>query len=243
MITVKNLTKWYQTGETSFQVLKGIDLEIAQGEFVAVMGPSGSGKSTLLNLLGGLDTPDSGEVSIEGKLIHDLQERERTLFRRKNVGFVFQNYQLLPAMTVEENIAFPMEAEGLPKSVVKATVSSLVKAVHLQGKEGNFPSQLSGGQQQRVSIARALAMKPSVILADEPTGNLDRKTGTEVLDLLLSLQQQERLTIIMVTHDVFSASYADRIIFLRDGVIEMDIKHKGGDKHDVLAGILALLNT
>jgi ABC-type lipoprotein export system ATPase subunit len=243
MITVKNLTKWYQTGETSFQVLKGINLEIAQGEFVAVMGPSGSGKSTLFNLLGGLDTPDSGEVSIGGKSIHDLQERERTLFRRKNVGFVFQNYQLLPAMTVEENIAFPMEAEGLPKSVVKATVSSLVKAVHLQGKEGNFPSQLSGGQQQRVSIARALAMKPSVILADEPTGNLDRKTGTEVLDLLLSLQQQDRLTIIMVTHDVFSASYADRIIFLRDGVIEMDIKHKEGDKHDVLAGILALLNT
>ncbi|USG66579.1 ABC transporter ATP-binding protein [Brevibacillus ruminantium] len=242
MITVKNLTKCYPVGDTSFQVLKGIDLEIAQGEFVAVMGPSGSGKSTFLNLLGGLDTPDSGEVLIEGNPIHDLQERQRTLFRRKHVGFVFQNYQLLPTMTVEENIAFPMEAEGLPKAVIAETVASLVKAVHLQGKEGNFPSQLSGGQQQRVSIARALSMKPRLILADEPTGNLDRRTGTEILDLLLSLQKNEQLTIIMVTHDVFSASYADRIILLKDGVIETDIKQKEGDHHDVLASILAQLN-
>ncbi|ADY24352.1 ABC transporter ATP-binding protein [Bacillus paranthracis] len=242
MIKGQNINKNYLLGESIFPVLRDINLEIPKGEFIAIMGPSGSGKSTLLNLLGGLDTPDEGDIFIDGNTINKLNERKRTLFRRKNVGFIFQNYQLLPNMTVTENIAFPMQAAHLNKNTINERISFLIQAVKLEGKENNFPSQLSGGQQQRVSIARALSMQPKLILADEPTGNLDRKTGTEVLQLLSSLHRNEGLTIVMVTHDILAASYADRIILLRDGIIESDIKTEG-DTDDVMASVLSKLNT
>lgn len=243
MINVRKLTKSYDVGNDTYQVLKGIDLRIEKGEFVTIMGPSGSGKSTLLNLLGGLDKPDSGSVEIGSEDIGSLNEHQRTLFRRKNLGFIFQNYQLLPNMTMEENIAFPMHADRIAKSEIKHTVSDLITAIQLQGKEKNYPSQLSGGQQQRVSIARALTMSPKLVLADEPTGNLDRKMGTEVLRLLSSLHQNQNLTIVMVTHDVYAASYSDRIILLKDGMIELDITQTEGGDVDAMANILTKLNS
>lgn len=242
MIKINKLTKSYDIGNDTYQVLKGIDLTIKKGEFVSIMGPSGSGKSTLLNILGGLDKPDSGTVEIDSENIALLNEHQQTLFRRKNIGFIFQNYQLMPSMTVEENIAFPMHSASLPKSAIKQTVSELITATQLQGKEKNFPAQLSGGQQQRVSISRALTMNPKLVLADEPTGNLDRKMGTEVLRLLSSLHQNQNLTIVMVTHDIYAASYSDRIILLKDGMIELDINQTEGGDIDVIANILTKLN-
>lgn len=243
MLEVRDVRKSYRIGKNSYEVLKGIDLKIEKGEFVAIMGPSGSGKSTLLNLLGGLDQPDSGEIKIGNENIGSLNERQRTLFRRKNLGFIFQNYQLLPNMTVEENIAFPMHADRLPKQEISQRVSSLIASIQLEGKEKNFPAQLSGGQQQRVSIARALAMNPQLVLADEPTGNLDRRIGTQVLRLLANLHQHQNLTIAMVTHDIYAASYADRIILLKDGIIESDISKAEGGNGDAMANILTKLNS
>ncbi|MCM2603381.1 ABC transporter ATP-binding protein [Rossellomorea marisflavi] len=243
MISVKGLEKRYTIGDTAFTILNKIDMQADKGEFIAVMGPSGSGKSTFLNLLGGLDTPEAGEITVNGKNIHSLNETQRTLFRREHVGFIFQNYQLLPNLTVEENVSFPMYSGKKDKQEIKNQVNDLLRSVSLEGKEKNYPSQLSGGQQQRVAIARALSMNPNLILADEPTGNLDRRTGTEVLRLLSSLHQKNQLTIIMVTHDVYAASYADRIILLKDGVIESDIRQTEGANQDVMANLLAKLNS
>ncbi|NQD65525.1 ABC transporter ATP-binding protein [Bacillus haikouensis] len=243
MISVQSLKKSYTIGNKSYEILREIDMQAEKGEFIAVMGPSGSGKSTFLNLLGGLDTPDGGEISVNGKDIHRLNEKQRTLFRREHVGFIFQNYQLLPNLTVEENVSFPMYSGGKDKQEIKKQVDELLKSVSLEGKDNNYPSQLSGGQQQRVAIARALSMNPNLILADEPTGNLDRRTGTEVLRLLSSLHQKNQLTIIMVTHDVYAASYADRIILLKDGEIESDIRQTEGANHDVMANLLAKFNS
>ncbi|MFU8690871.1 ABC transporter ATP-binding protein [Rossellomorea sp. FS2] len=243
MLSIKGIEKSYTIGETASPILNKIDLHVEKGEFIAIMGPSGSGKSTFLNMLGGLDTPDGGDISVDGKAIHRLTETQRTLFRRDHVGFIFQNYQLLPNLTVAENVAFPMHAARKDKKEIKEQVHDLLKSVSLEGKEKNYPSQLSGGQQQRVAIARALSMNPNLILADEPTGNLDRRTGTEVLRLLSSLHQQNQLTIIMVTHDVYAASYADRIISLKDGVIESDIRQTEGAHHDGMASLLAKRNS
>jgi ABC-type lipoprotein export system ATPase subunit len=246
MISVQSLKKSYTIGNKYYEILREIDMQAEKGEFIAVMGPSGSGKSTFLNLLGGLDTPDGGEISVNGKDIHRLNEKKRTLFRREHVGFIFQNYQLLPNLTVEENVSFPMYSGGKDKQEIKKQVDELLKSVSLEGKDNNYPSQLSGGQQQRVAIARALSMNPNLILADEPTGNLDRRTGTEVLRLLSSLHQKNQLTIIMVTHDVYAASYADRIILLKDGEIESDIRQTEGTEganHDVMANLLAKFNS
>lgn len=243
MIHVQNLEKNYTIGTKSYNVLKGVDFKAEEGEFIAVMGPSGSGKSTLLNLLGGLDQPDNGSITINEESIHTMSEKQRTLFRREQIGFIFQNYQLLPNLTVEENVGFPMHAASKKRTDIHLTVSNLLNAVSLTGKEKNYPSQLSGGQQQRVAIARALSMDPPLILADEPTGNLDRKSGTEVLRLLTTLHQEKKLTIIMVTHDVYAASYADRIILIKDGLIESDIRQGEGANTDVMANILAKLNS
>lgn len=243
MIHVQNLEKNYTIGTKSYNVLKGLNFKAEAGEFIAVMGPSGSGKSTLLNLLGGLDRPDNGSITINDQPIHTLSEKQRTLFRRERIGFIFQNYQLLPNLRVEENVGFPMHAANKKKTDITQVVSELLGSVSLTGKEKNYPSQLSGGQQQRVAIARALSMDPPLILADEPTGNLDRKSGTEVLRLLTTLHQEKKLTIIMVTHDVYAASYADRIILIKDGLIESDIRQREGANSDVMANILAQLNS
>lgn len=219
MITLENVSKVFTLEAGSFTALKPSSIHIKKGEFIAIMGPSGSGKSTLLQLLGGLDLPTEGTIMINNVRLNQLNEKERTLFRRKNVGFVFQNYQLLPMMTVAENIALSLSANKTPKREMDAIVEKLLREVNLEGKAANFPSQLSGGQQQRVAIARALAMKPQLILADEPTGNLDRQNGEDVLQLLSRLNREERITIIMVTHDRHAAAAADRVITLRDGEI------------------------
>jgi ABC-type antimicrobial peptide transport system, ATPase component len=222
MIKLENVSKVFALEAGNFAALKQNDIHIRKGEFIAVMGPSGSGKSTLLQLIGGLDLPTSGSITVDGVRLNELNEKDRTLFRRTKVGFVFQNYQLLPMMTVAENVALPLAANKASKSEIKSKVQRLLEAVHLEGKESRFPSQLSGGQQQRVAIARALAMKPQLILADEPTGNLDRKNGQDVLQLLSRLNKEERITVVMVTHDRHAAEQADRIIMIRDGEVVQD---------------------
>ncbi|SDX08575.1 putative ABC transport system ATP-binding protein [Marininema mesophilum] len=242
MIHLNDIQKTYEIGKHPFTVIKGMNLKIPKGEFVAIMGPSGSGKSTLLQLLGGLDSPTNGEIFIEKTNIPSLSEKELTYFRRRNIGFIFQNYQLLPTMTVAENIAFPMEAEGISKSKQKRRTAELVQAVDLEDKINFFPSQLSGGQQQRVSIARALAMNPPLVLADEPTGNLDRKRGTEILNLLDRLHREIGLTIVMVTHDPYAARFAERILLLKDGEIQSDSRLAEGVEDHVMENLLAKLN-
>ncbi|MFE8700484.1 ABC transporter ATP-binding protein [Cytobacillus sp. FJAT-54145] len=238
MISISNVSKVYSLESGDFYALKNNNINIEKGEFVAIMGPSGSGKSTLLQLLGGLDTPTSGKVTVDGVELNALNEKERTLFRRTKVGFVFQNYQLLPMMTVGENIALSLSANNTSQSEIKSTVQKLIVDVNLEGKEPQFPSQLSGGQQQRVAIARAIAMKPRLILADEPTGNLDQKNGIDILKLLSKLNKEEQITIVMVTHDLQAAQIADRIIVVQDGLI-IDEENKGGYRNETVADRMA----
>lgn len=239
MIKVSNLQKEFLNGQESTQVLKGVNLHIEEGEFVAIMGPSGSGKSTLLQLLGGLDVPTDGEIEIDHAPIHDMRERERTVFRRKKLGFVFQNYQLLPNLTVEENIAFPLHADGklTPENI--EWIHELTRSVGLEGLNGKRANLLSGGQQQRVAIARALANRPTVLLADEPTGNLDRARAEEILVLLSTFHRKNKQTIVMVTHDIFAAGFADRIILFKDGIIDQVISREDSDYAKYLANFMA----
>jgi len=229
MICLEKVSKVFTLEAGSYTALKETDLRIGKGEFIAVMGPSGSGKSTLLQLLGGLDLPTTGTVEVDGVKLNGLNEKERTLFRRTKIGFVFQNYQLLPMMTVSENVALALAANKTPKTEIKSRVAELLDAVNLADKADQFPSRLSGGQQQRVAVARALAMKPQLILADEPTGNLDRKTGESVLQLLSRLNREERITVVMVTHDEEAAKAADRIIRIRDGMVVRETA-EGGER-------------
>ncbi|WP_276356922.1 ABC transporter ATP-binding protein [Cohnella caldifontis] len=237
MIRLEKASKVFTQEAGSFTALKETDLAIGKGEFIAIMGPSGSGKSTLLQLMGGLDLPTSGRVAVDGTELHKLNENERTLFRRTKIGFVFQNYQLLPVMTVAENVALAMAANKSPKSEIHHRVTELLKEVDLADKADQYPSRLSGGQQQRVAIARALAMKPRLILADEPTGNLDRKTGAGVLETLTRLNREEGITVVMVTHDEEAAKAASRIVRIRDGEVVRDEANRaqeaapeGGDR-------------
>jgi ABC-type lipoprotein export system ATPase subunit len=238
MIKIQNVTKTFSLEAGEFQALKSNNLHIKKGEFVAIMGPSGSGKSTLLQLIGGLDLPTSGSIVVDGVYLDKLDEKKRTLFRRTKVGFVFQNYQLLPMMTVAENVALSLSANKAPKEEIKSTVEELLKDVNLETKESHFPSQLSGGQQQRVAIARALAMKPKLILADEPTGNLDQKNGEDILQLLSRLNKEEQITVIIVTHDHQAAATADRVIVIRDGEIVKD-QTKGEFQNESMANRMA----
>ncbi len=239
MIEVSNLQKEFLNGQESTQVLKGVNLNIEEGEFIAIMGPSGSGKSTLLQLLGGLDVPTKGEIEIDHTPIHAMKEKERTVFRRKNMGFVFQNYQLLPNLTVEENIAFPLHADGklTPENI--EWIHELTRSVGLEGLNGKRANLLSGGQQQRVAIARALANHPTVLLADEPTGNLDRARAEEILVLLSTFHRKNKQTIVMVTHDIFAAGFADRIILFKDGIIDQVISREDSDYAKYLANFMA----
>lgn len=242
MINAINVSKRFVVGDQKLDVINNLNIQVNKGEFVAIMGPSGSGKSTLLQLLGGLDLPTKGRVEVDGISLGDLSEKERTLFRRRNIGFIFQNYQLLPSLTVGENIAFPLDADKVSNVEIKSRVMRLIKEMGLEGKENTFPNVLSGGQQQRVAIARALSTNPRMLLADEPTGNLDRKKGTDILELLSRFHQEDRQTIVMVTHDIFAAGYADRIIMLKDGVIESVVTRGEGDKDEIMANFLAQLN-
>ncbi|MBU5485565.1 ABC transporter ATP-binding protein [Clostridium sp. MSJ-11] len=214
------LSKTYGEGETKVDALKPTDLSINEGDFVAIVGPSGSGKSTLLHLLGGLDRPTLGKVFIDGMDIYSLSEKKLSIFRRRSIGFIFQFYNLIPVLNAEENITFPLLLDG--KSIDNKYIEDLLDLLGLKDRRYHLPNELSGGQQQRVAIARALANKPSIILADEPTGNLDRKTNKEVLDLLKISTKRYHQTLIMITHDIEIASTSDRIITIEDGLIVED---------------------
>lgn len=220
LIEVKNLCKVYGSGEAKVEALKDINLEIEQGEFVAIVGPSGSGKSTLLHLLGGVDKPTSGEVIIKGESVYKLKEKELSVLRRRKIGFVFQFFNLIPVLTAEENIEMPVLLDG--GKIDKEYLEDLLKLLGLENRRKHHPSELSGGQQQRVSIGRALANKPAVILADEPTGNLDSQNSKEILELLKYSAKKYKQTLILITHDINIARAADRVITIEDGKITAD---------------------
>lgn len=217
ILQTQNLKKVYGTGPNAVHALDGINLSVEKGEFVAVVGTSGSGKSTLLHMLGGLDRPTSGKVFVDGKDIFSLKEEALTIFRRRKIGFVFQSYNLVPVLNVYENIVLPMELDG--KKIDQNFVQNILETLGLSDRQDALPSQLSGGQQQRVAIARALASSPAIILADEPTGNLDSKTSQDVLSLLKVTSQKFSQTMVMITHNEEIAQMADRIIRIEDGKI------------------------
>jgi len=218
LIQVRALTRSINTGTHRVDILKGIDLEIPRGQFAAIMGPSGSGKSTLLGLLAGLDTPTSGQVILDGEDITNLAEDEMALLRGRKIGFVFQSYHLISTLTAEENVLLPMELAGA-EAGGRERARELLDRVGLAGRFDHYPVQLSGGEQQRVALARAFALRPPILLADEPTGNLDSATGRAVLDLLLALNREQGTTMVMVTHEQSLAESADRRIVLRDGLV------------------------
>lgn len=217
ILRTKDLCKYYGSGENEVRAVQNANIEIQRGEFVAIVGKSGSGKSTLLHMLGALDRPDSGKVRIEGKNVFELKDEELAVFRRRKIGFIFQNYNLIPSLNVWENIVLPM---GLDKKKVDQTfVRNLTERIGITDKLKSLPSTLSGGQQQRVAIARALASKPAIILADEPTGNLDSKTELEVISLLKACVNEYGQTLVMITHDETIAQMADRILVIEDGKV------------------------
>jgi putative ABC transport system ATP-binding protein len=218
-IELKKVSKSYQEGDKQHQIFKDITLSISQGEFVALLGPSGSGKSTLLNLISGIDLPDQGEIIIDGEKINTLNEQHRTLFRRHQIGFVFQFFNLIPTLTVIENLQFPLELCGIMTSDKMQEVKHLLESLGLFDKAYRYPEQLSGGEQQRIAIARAMIHQPKLLLADEPTGNLDERTGTQVLSLLLEQAAQQLMTLLVVTHSQVVADKADRILYLKNGQI------------------------
>lgn len=211
------LKKYYGSGETAVRALDGVNLSVESGEFVAVVGTSGSGKSTLLHMLGGLDRPTSGSVLVDGKEIFSLKDEELTIFRRRKIGFVFQSYNLVPVLNVYENIVLPIQLDGSEPD--EGYVAQIIQTLGLERKLQNLPNQLSGGQQQRVAIARALASKPAIILADEPTGNLDSRTSQDVLGLLKVTGKKFKQTIVMITHNEELAQLANRIVRIEDGKI------------------------
>ena len=237
VVAARDVTRVYGEGETAVHALRGVSVDFPRGQFAAIMGPSGSGKSTLMHILAGLDRPTSGSVTIDGKEIVGLGDVELTKLRRDKVGFVFQFFNLLPILTAAENIELPLSiARRRPD---QAWLDELVGAVRLEDRLDHRPDELSGGQQQRVAIARALLPRPAVVFADEPTGNLDSKTGADVLRLLRRAVDEYGQTIVMVTHDAFAAAEADRVLFLRDGEIVRDERHRmqGTEILDVVKGL------
>lgn len=238
MLLTRGLRKQYRMGETTVDALRGVDLTVRAGEFVAIMGPSGSGKSTLLHLAGGLDSSTEGEITLDGRCLTHLQDDEVTILRRRLVGFVFQFFNLVPTLTAVENIALPLLLDGRPLSEIEPRVDVLLCLVGLAGRREHRPDQLSGGEQQRVAIARALVARPAVVLADEPTGNLDRAAGREVLGLLRRACDEERQTIVMVTHDPLAAAMADRVILLQDGRVVHELP--AGDAAAIAASLAGL---
>ncbi len=220
ILKVENLVKSYGSGDTKVEALKEINLSIKKGEFVAIVGPSGSGKSTLLHLLGGVDKPTSGKVYINDVDIYNLKEKDLSIFRRRNIGLIYQFYNLIPVLTAKENILLPAELDN--KKVDKNYLDDLLKTLGLFERQNHLPNQLSGGQQQRTSIGRALINRPSIVLADEPTGNLDSKNSKEVLELIKLSVKKYNQTLIMITHDNNIALQADRVITIEDGIIKSD---------------------
>lgn len=222
ILQTTDLKKYYGAAPNITKALDGVTLSVEQGEFVAIVGTSGSGKSTLLNMIGGLDVPTTGKVTVDGKELSTLNDEQLTIFRRRKIGFIFQNYNLVPVLNVYENIVLPVELDG--DNVDKKFMDKVVRMLGLEDKQSSMPGNLSGGQQQRVAIARALVSKPAIVLADEPTGNLDSRTSNDVLGLLKATSQQFRQTLVMITHNNEIAQLADRIIRIEDG----KIYEKGG---------------
>ena len=219
LVSIKNVVKTYTRGKQKVEVLHRLNLDIAAGEFLALMGPSGSGKTTLLNLIGGLDRPDQGEIDVAGQRIDKLSNRELAKWRARNVGFVFQFYNLMPMLTAERNVELPLLLTNLSRARRKQNVQAALQLVGLSDRASHKPSELSGGQQQRVAIARALVADPSLLVCDEPTGDLDRHTAEEILNLMQTLNREQKKTIIMVTHDPKAAEYASRQVHLDKGAL------------------------
>lgn len=222
LLETQYLSKTYGEGEAAVYALKATDIIIEQGEFIAIVGPSGSGKSTLLHLLAGLDRPSTGKVIINGQSIHEMGERELARFRRRNIGFIFQFFNLIPILSIEENIKLPLIMDN--QKVDEEYINELMKTLDIKNRKSHLPGQVSGGQQQRASIARALANKPAIIFADEPTGNLDKKNSKEVLELLKFSIKKFNQTLVVITHDPEVASHADRVIRIEDGEVIEDKK-------------------
>jgi len=241
ILQTDKVTKQYRMGEVSVNALDQVDFKVEQGEFVAIMGPSGSGKSTLLHMLGGLDGPSDGEVTLAGKPLSKLNDNEVTRVRRRNVGFIFQFYNLIPTLTAEENVALPLLIDGKQIEEHREKIGRLMDLVGLSDRKTHKPDQLSGGQQQRVAIARAFVTDPAIVLADEPTGNLDSKSGTAILELLRRSCDEMGRTIVMVTHDARAASYADRVVFLKDGRVVNELKRVDGDRHQSMEAIIDVM--
>lgn len=224
ILELKDITKEYHLGKTKFMALRGVDLKIKKGEFVSIMGPSGSGKSTILHFLGFLDTPTSGEAFVGGTPLSSLTKDGLATVRNNKIGFVFQSFNLAATLSVSKNVELPLIIGEKNKKERREKVKELLSSVGLLSKWDNLPSQLSGGERQRVAIARALAKSPDVVLADEPTGNLDSKSGKEIMDILYDLWKNQGLTVVTVTHEPIVASYANRIIYIRDGKVEKEKK-------------------
>ena len=222
MISLRSVEKVYRQGETEVRALSGVTLDIPTGQFVAVVGPSGSGKSTLLHLLGGLDVATAGDVVIEGTALSHMSDDDLTIFRRRRIGFVFQFFNLLPTLSAEENVALPLVLDGQRARVVQPRAAEALERVGLGHRRRHRPDELSGGEMQRVAIARALVIEPALILADEPTGNLDSATGEQILGLLRDAHRVRGATLVLVTHDVHAASYAERRVEIRDGRVAAD---------------------
>jgi putative ABC transport system ATP-binding protein len=242
ILRTTGLRKQYQMGEVTVDALRGVDFVVPQGEFVAIMGPSGAGKSTLLHLMGGLDTPSDGEIVLGGKRLAHLSDDQITIVRRRQVGFIFQFFNLLPTLSAAENVALPLLIDGKRIEDYASRVDELLDLVGLGDRRDHRPDQLSGGEQQRVAIARAFVAEPKIVLADEPTGNLDSNSGATVLDLLRRTCKELDATVVMVTHDPRAASYADRVVFLQDGrtVRELTAGDEGIDAEEIL-GVMAEL--
>jgi putative ABC transport system ATP-binding protein len=227
LIRLSGITKTYGRGQAAFQALKGIDLAVEAGEFLAVMGPSGSGKSTVMNILGCLDTPTSGSYEFEGVKVEQLTRNERALLRRNYLGFVFQGFNLLARTTALENVELPLIYRGEPLARRHAAARAALKQVGLEGWEHHTPAELSGGQQQRVAIARAIVTRPHVLLADEPTGNLDTRTSEEIMELITAFNREQGITVLMVTHEPDMAAYAKRVVRFVDGRLDSDHRNGG----------------
>jgi putative ABC transport system ATP-binding protein len=223
VVQANQLRKQYQLGSNKVDALAGVDFLVEKGEFVAIMGPSGSGKSTLLHMIGGLDQPSGGEILLAGSRLSQLKDKKVTLLRRRNIGFVFQFFNLLPTLSAEENITLPLLIDGQNPKDYQQRLESLLHLTGLSDRRRHKPEQLSGGEQQRVALARALITEPAILLADEPTGNLDSKTGTAIMELLRQSCDQLNQSIVVVTHDPRAAAYADRVVFLRDGRLDGEL--------------------
>jgi putative ABC transport system ATP-binding protein len=222
IVSIEKATRHYQDGDQVVEALRGLDLKIEPGEFTAIMGPSGSGKTTLLNLIGGMDTPTSGRVTVSGKEVSSMSKTERSDLRRDHVGFIFQSYNLIPVLTAQENTEFVLLLQGKSEAERNQRARDILKAVGLEGMEGRRPAELSGGQQQRVAVARAIATKPTIVLADEPTANLDSETKAELIGLMRRMNEEEGVTFLFSTHDHEIIDVARRVVTMRDGQVSSD---------------------